>query len=102
MELKESGKTMPISFTIHKLCLISSVVGSHGRAAGHGRGHPLICGWVVVAPEPAVNAHVVTPLLLHGAVVARLGEAEVVVGDLGLGHIEVAARAVGSVEVGRH
>ena len=67
------------------------------------------------AVEAAVDADVVVLLLLHGAVVGRLGEAEVVVGhplaprcgDGGGGHrprgaglVQLSARAVRAVEVG--
>ncbi len=67
---------------------------------------------VVAVVEPAVDADVVVLLLLHRAVVARLGEAEVVVGHPllrppsspggGNGNgVQLAARAVRAVQVGR-
>ena len=66
-----------------------------------------------VAVESAVDADAVVLLLLHGAVVGRLGEAEVVVGPplaprhsggghrpRGAGLVQLPARAVRAVEVG--
>ena len=69
---------------------------------------------VCVTAEAAVDPHIVVLLLLHGAVVGGLGKAEVVVRDPltakvtnccrdrpgGSGLVELAARAVGAVEVG--
>ena len=62
--------------------------------------HVVAVGTAVV--EPAVDADAVLLLLLHGAVVARLGEAEVVVGDAlhPAGRVQLAARAVCAVQVG--
>ena len=48
--------------------------------------------------KSAVHADVVL-LFLHGAVVARLGKAEVVVRDLGHGGVQLAAGAVRPVQV---
>ena len=48
--------------------------------------------------ESTIHPHVVL-LLLHGAVVAGLWEAEVVVGHLGHGGVQLAARAVGPIQV---
>ena len=86
--------------------MLPSVVGR--GVAGERRG--------LLRPEVVArggDSHVVVFLLLHGAVVGGLGEAEVVVRDplaAEVGHrgdrprdarlVELAARAVGAVEVG--
>ena len=99
----------------------ASVVGRGMTGERRGLLRPEV---VCVTAEAAVDPHIVVLLLLHGAVVGGLGEAEVVVRHplaakvvvacslvmwpvascirdrpCGAGLVELAARAVGSVEV---
>ena len=66
----------------------ASVVGRGMTGERRGLLRPEV---VCVTAEAAVDPHIVVLLLLHGAVVGGLGEAEVVVGDLG----EMGGRAIG-------